>query len=162
MTNKINKPVQQGFTLIELMIVVAVIGILASIGYPSYTEYVAKSRRATMTAALLQGQQFMERFYTENFSYLKVRGSSATSAEIFPAELKQSPAPSEGSANYNIVPTVNDATPEAYVILATRAGSMSNDRCGNYQIDQYGRKSLINYDSQKFSSMKSALSYCWK
>ena len=57
----------QGFTLIELMIVVAVIGILASIAYPSYREYVAKSRRAEAKTVLLSAQQWMERFYTENF-----------------------------------------------------------------------------------------------
>lgn len=160
MINHMNE--QRGFTLIELMIVVAVIGILASIGYPSYAEYVAKSRRATMTTALLQGQQFMERFYTENFSYLKVRGSSATIDDIFPVEIKQSPAPSEGSAIYSITLTVNEATPEAYVLLATRAAGMSADRCGNYQIDQYGRKTLVNFDDKKFASMKDALNYCWK
>ena len=53
---------QQGFTLIELMIVVAVIGVLAALAYPSYKEYIAKSRRAEAKAVLLSGQQWMERF----------------------------------------------------------------------------------------------------
>ena len=154
--------INRGFTLIELMIVVAVIGILASIGYPSYVEYVAKSRRATMTGVLSQGQQWMERFYTENFSYLKVRGSSATSLQIFPAQLRASPPPSEGSANYNLELAVSENTPDSYTLTATRSGSMAADRCGDFTIDQYGRKTIANYDTAKFSSLKSALEYCWK
>ena len=60
---------QRGFTLIEVMIVVAIVGILSAIAYPSYQEYVAKSRRATLVGLLQQGQQWMERFYTENYRY---------------------------------------------------------------------------------------------
>ena len=152
----------QGFTLIELMIVVAVIGILASIGYPSYVEYVAKSRRAVMTGVLSQGQQWMERFYTENFSYLRVRGSTATSLQNFPSNLKSSPAPSEGSANYSVALDVSEDTPDSYSLSATRTGSMASDRCGDFSIDQYGRKKIENYDTTKFASLKSALDYCWK
>ena len=155
-------PKHHGFTLIELMIVVAVIAILASIGYPSYAEYVAKSRRAAMTATLLQGQQWMERFYTENFSYYQVRGSGAVVSELFPSQLKQAPAPGEGSAQYQIALTVDSKKPEVYVLKASRAGGMVSDRCGNYQLDQYGRKTLENYDTQRFSSVKLAMDYCWK
>ena len=50
---------ERGFTLLELMITVAVIAILASVAYPSYTEYVAKSRRATTIGLLQQSQQWM-------------------------------------------------------------------------------------------------------
>ena len=57
----------RGFTLIELMIVVAIIAVLASVAYPSYKEYVARSRRAEARAVLVAAQQWMERFYTENF-----------------------------------------------------------------------------------------------
>lgn len=153
---------QRGFTLIELMIVVSVIAVLASIGYPSYTEYVAKSRRTAMTASLQQGQQWMERFYTENFSYYQVRGSNALSGELFPAALKQSPVPGEGSAQYNIAVTVDTKQPEAFTLRASRTGGMTSDRCGDYSLDQYGRKKIENYDVNKFSTMQQAIAYCWK
>ncbi|MGE8453428.1 MAG: type IV pilin protein, partial [Pseudomonadales bacterium] len=60
---------QQGFTLIEMMFVVAIAAILASIAYPSYKEYVAKAKRAEVSAMISSAQQWMERFYSENFRY---------------------------------------------------------------------------------------------
>ena len=56
---------QGGFTLIELMITVAIIGILAAVAYPAYTEQVAKGRRADARVRLVAAQQWMERYYTE-------------------------------------------------------------------------------------------------
>lgn len=153
---------QRGFTLIELMIMMVVIGVLASICYPSYTEYVAKSRRTAMTSSLLQGQQWMERFYTENFSYYKVRGSNALSDELFPAALKQSPVPGEGGAQYSIALTLDESKRETFLLKASRTGGMASDRCGDYSLDQYGRKKLENYDPSKFSTMQQAMAYCWK
>ena len=60
----------KGFTLIELMIAVAIVGILAGIAYPSYQDSVRKSRRADAKGALLGFANAMERYFTENNSYL--------------------------------------------------------------------------------------------
>lgn len=159
---KNDRRAERGFTLIEVMIVTVVIAILGSLAYPSYTEYVAKSRRAGMASVLSQGQQFMERFYTENFSYYQVRGSTALVTDLFPAALTQSPAKGEGAASYTVAVTVAAKQPEAYALKATRSGGMAADRCGNYQIDQYGRKTLEGYDTKRFSSVSAAMEYCWK
>lgn len=71
---------RNGFTLTELMIVVAVIGIIASIAYPSYMRYVERSRLSDGKAGLMQAAGEMERCYTSNYSYeegcLKTKKSS--------------------------------------------------------------------------------------
>ena len=59
----------RGFTLAELMIVVAIVAILAALAYPSYQSHVVKSRRGVAKACLLELAQFMERYYTTKMTY---------------------------------------------------------------------------------------------
>ena len=156
---------ERGFTLLELMITVAVIAILASVAYPSYTEYVAKSRRATAIGLLQQSQQWMERFYTENYRYdQNTAGTLVTDASQFPAWFSVSPKPGDGSPIYDIAIDSATLQRDRYKVTATRKSgtNMANDRCGNYTLDQYGRKELKNYDTAKFTTPAKALEYCWK
>ena len=65
--------VQQGFTLIELMIVVAIIAIIAAIAYPSYINSVVKTKRAAAEGCVSEYANYMERYYTTNLVTIRIR-----------------------------------------------------------------------------------------
>lgn len=151
---------QRGFTLIELMITVAIIGILAAVAYPSYREYVAKSRRAEAQALLMQSAQWMERFYAENYSYsANTAGVAVTDATMFPARYSQSPTSGTAAYTIAVVPTAT-----TYTITATRTGTMAADKCGNFQITHTGVRQLATgtYSSAAGATQVAAMQSCWR
>lgn len=128
-----------GFTLIELMIVVAIVGILASLGYPSYTEYIKKGRRSDAKSGLLSLQMAQEKFRSNCPQYATAIGTGMDCATTTLVGSASSP---DGYYTLSIVAA--DAT--TYSLLATRltTGKQNGDKCGDYLIDQNGTKSIAN------------------
>lgn len=117
----------RGFTLIELMIVVAVVAILAAVALPAYQDQVRKSRRAQAKADLAEFMQMAERHHTVNNSY---NGFS----------LPYSKSPREAGAPAHYVLTVEDQSATNLVIVATAQGAQAKDKCGNLGLSSRGVK----------------------
>lgn len=122
----------RGFTLIELMIVVAVVGILAAIAYPSYAEYIRRGHRADARAGLLQAQQWLERAATATGAY----------PTALPAALTWS---TDATKRYTIGFQLGN-TNSAYTLVATRKspGSQAGDRCGDFTLTNTGIRGAVN------------------
>jgi type IV pilus assembly protein PilE len=113
---------EKGFTLIELMVVVAVVAILAAIALPSYQEYIRKGRRADAVRSVGELQLSLERWRAENPSYANCSGADCAFASgTYPS--------TPTSSYYTITPSGLGAT--NYTITAAPAGAQSGDRCGN-------------------------------
>jgi len=113
----------RGFTLVELMIVVVIVAILASIAYPAYQDSIRKTRRADAKSALMDAAGRMERFYTQFGRYsgtIALMNISATSPEGF----------------YNITATITGANSQTFTVTGTAQGDQANDQCANLGINQ--------------------------
>ncbi|WP_371327001.1 type IV pilin protein [Polaromonas sp. YR568] len=135
---------QCGFTLIELMVVVAILAILAAIAYPSYRDSVNKSRRAEARAQLLDAAQYMQRFYSQNDRY-NMTNAATPVAVALPAPLQVSPkGAAAGTQTYDIGFAPVSLTQTGFVLQAVpRAGGpMARDKCGTLQINQVDRRTV--------------------
>lgn len=121
----------RGFTLIELMVVIAVIAILAAIAYPSFTEQVRQSRRADAFNIMGQAQMVLERHRADSPSYAGA------------------PIPT-GTDFYTLAASGETAT--GYTLTATPQGAQANDRCGNLE---------LVYDRGQVTERTPTQARCW-
>ena len=134
-----------GFSLVELLVVLVIMGVLSAVALPAYTRYVQRGHRTEAMAALLESQHFMERYYSANGQYL----SPANAVPSLPQRLQG--IPSQGTVRYQL--SVSEATLNSYVLQAVPKGSMTGDVCGSLTINQAGLRGV--------SSTRS-VAECWR
>ena len=131
---------QHGFSLIELLVVVAIVGVLAAIAYPSYTEQVRSTKRADCSGALVSLGNAMERHYSITGSYLGAAAAGANTGA--PAIFSASCPLDGGAANYTM--TIQAATTSTYMLNAAPTGGQTGDKCGTLSFSNTGVKGVVS------------------
>ncbi|MEQ6886211.1 type IV pilin protein [Salicola sp. Rm-C-2C1-2] len=123
-----------GVTLIELMIVVAIIGILTAIAVPTYQGYVEQTRRATAQSDLMELSQWMEKRYSRNFSYQDNNDNAPT------LPFNHSPQDYKAAEAYYGISFDGSVTDDAYTLQAKPKNAQTGDDCGTLTLDHQGNR----------------------
>jgi type IV pilus assembly protein PilE len=130
----------RGFTLIEVLIAMAVVALLVAIAWPAYFEQVSRGRRSDVQTQLMDDANYLQRYYASNNTYATASNLPASQSPIL------------GAANYTI--TIASQSDTGFQLLATRAGAMAGDRCGDFTYDNLGTKGL--------NGSGEAVTNCWR
>lgn len=126
---------RSGFTLIELMIVVAILGILASIAVPTYREYVQESRRTDARNVLLNTAQRLERCYSTYGAY------NDNNCALISSNSLDSNIPSD-DGYYEITTSASTVDETSFTLEAEAQGSQTSDECGDFTLTHTGAKGV--------------------
>jgi type IV pilus assembly protein PilE len=138
---------QRGFTLIELMITVAIIGVLTMVALPSYRSYVVRTNRAAASACLTELAQFMERVYTTNLRYDQNNGA----ATVLPGIQCRT----DLAGVYAFALPGASLAQRTFFVTATPSGAQAtaDTACGTLSLSQTGAKTI---------SGSSTAAKCWR
>jgi type IV pilus assembly protein PilE len=156
---KINKSRGQGFTLIELMIVVMIVAVLAAIAFPSYTHYMDRGKRAEGRAMLMDAASKMEKHYGDCFRF----GTAIAAARDCAAgQVNLCGAATCSSVTGKYTLTLNGTT-SSYVLNAAPAGNFTDDDCGDLALRSTGEKCILGAAtcSNTNAADADAVAQCW-
>jgi type IV pilus assembly protein PilE len=137
----------RGFTLIELMIAVAIVGIVVRLAYPAYNQSVKKSRRASAKTALLDLAQREERYMSTYNTYSQTATDLGYNSGLtFPISVVSGTSAFYQLQAYAAAPTASTAA--SYTATATRTNAQTADtECGDYRILSTGEQQVYNATS---------------
>jgi type IV pilus assembly protein PilE len=154
----------KGFSLIELMVVLAIMAILLAIAVPSYQDYLVNARRAEAKAVLMRAALWMERNQTASFSYVKdAAGTALTANTLRDVGLGRSPenAASDAVAKYLNTLAIDASKPNEFLMLATAQGSQASKDpgCAVLILNHLGQRGRMNGATQDWTSNQAR--ECW-
>ena len=130
-----------GFSLIELLVVLVIVGIVSAIALPNYRQHIQRGHRAEAAGALLEAQHFMERYYSAHGRY---DGSAQEPGKPPELPLRLQGTPAGADLRYQL--SLESTTVNAYELRAEPVGSMADDKCGTLTLNQAGLKGLADSD----------------
>jgi len=132
---------QKGITLLELMIVVAIIAMIAAFGYPSYTQYIVNTKRTAATSTLLQIADRQQQFFMDNKSYANDLTNLGFAANPLWVSDDGMPVPA-GDADAVYIFAVVNVAPTTYIAIAAPLGQqLKRDKdCGTLTLNQAGAR----------------------